>query len=197
MRMSLEQFHKLVSRIDNSFVGSEEHVYGYQAKYASFFDPALGTVADIGCGQGAFLRALTERNVPCVGIDFDQRNIDICTEKGYTVLNVDASEFMDRNTGKLGGIALMHVIEHYDGFKGLQFLVECHEALKQGGVLVLITPNFADEIIHKSSFWVNSSHIRPYPLPMLKNALEHIGFYVVTQGFDPFGGDAYIVGMKK
>lgn len=202
MKMSPEEFNDLFNRIDNSFVLPEQLGYNYQKKYADYF-AGKGPILDIGCGHGAFLRALKEKNINAMGIDLDYSNYMTCNKKGYNCIHGDAFEHLDKigekfdKTGHYGGISLIHVIEHFDGITAVKLLVLIFEALKNDGVFVLITPDFSDENVHKDIFWLSSTHIRPYPPRWLINAFHKIGFDVISSGKDSDVGDLFIVGIKR
>lgn len=193
MKMSKEEFNKLFNRIDNGFVGSKEHVYNYQNKYTKYFK-GKENVLDIGCGQGAFLRALKEQNIRSTGLDMDHERVNQLNENGYKVLVKDAFNYMDDNKECFDGISMFHMIEHFDGVKAIELLVLIYEALKKDGVIILITPDFKQT--HENQFWLSSTHIRPYPLMWLENAFKEIGFKIIDRGKDSQGGDTFIVGVK-
>lgn len=195
MRMSEDDFIKLFNKFDKTWVGSEDHVYSYQKKYTRFFKGAE-EVVEIACGQGAFLRALREDGINGIGVDLDNENVITCLNKGYSALNNDAFLYLDEHPDQVGGIFMAHLIEHFDSTMAIMLIVSCYEALSVGGRLVIITPNFYDEFIHKESFWLSSSHIRPYPKRFLENVFNIMGFKIIESGYDEHGGDTYIVGEK-
>jgi O-antigen chain-terminating methyltransferase len=188
------EFDDLFNRIDNAFVGTEEHVYSYQSKYAGYFKKG-DLVLDIGCGQGAFLRALKESGINGVGIDMNSKNASLCNDKGYNVYRADMFQFL-RESDNLGGIFAGHVIEHFSGYEAVSLLKTCYDALGNGKPLVLLTPNFADDHIHRTNFWLSATPVRPYPLEWLQVAFREIGFTVLSCGYDYQGGDTFIVGVK-
>jgi 2-polyprenyl-3-methyl-5-hydroxy-6-metoxy-1,4-benzoquinol methylase len=191
--MKPAELKELFDRIDNGFIGTEEHVYGYQNKYANAF-VGRSPVLDIGCGQGAFLRALNEKGIDATGLDLNPNNIEIISNKGYKALCGNAFTHLEENPDFYGGISMFHMIEHFDGETAVKLLVLIYEALKKGGVFCLITPDFQEVGLH--NFWLSSTHVRPYPLMWLQNAFKEIGFNVVQGGKDPDGGDTFIVGVK-
>lgn len=194
MKMSKFEFDKLFSRIDNGFVGSEQHVYNYQNKYAQYFK-GKSNVLDIGCGQGAFLRSLKENGINATGLDMDEGRVNNLNQNGYNVLVKDAFTYLDDNKETFDGISMFHMIEHFDGYKAVELLVLIFESLQKNGVVILITPNFHQTFANQ--FWLSTSHVRPYPLLWLENALKEIGFNIKESGYDPQCEDTFIVGVKK
>lgn len=201
--MSEEQFQQLFNDIDNGFVGDEESAYHYQRNYAKFFKGKT-PVLDIGCGQGAFLRALNEQGVESVGLDMNPKNIDYCLNKGHKVIEADAFSYLakvgeENEEGLYGGISMFHMIEHFDGETAVRLMVLIHEALRKGGIITIVTPNFSVDRVYKDNFWLSSTHVRPYPDRWLYNALNYIGFNIIACGSDQDSSllDTYIVGVKR
>lgn len=192
-----ERFRRIFSNVDNHFVGSMEHVYSYQKKYARFFKGAPGLIVDLGCGQGAFLRALAEEGFNYLGVDSDPQNIALCQLNGLVATLSDGATFLRQHEQSLGGIFMAHVIEHYPGPEALRLLVQCYDALLPKGILIVITPDFKAEPIHAEQFWLSTSHVRPYPVDWLRCAFGEIGFKIVDSGNDSDFGDVFIVGIKS
>jgi SAM-dependent methyltransferase len=160
-----------------NFGGDEELVRRIQGPYVEFFR-SHGPVLDIGCGRGLFLELLTKAGLEATGIDQSQEAVLACQEKGFKVQCEDAGTYLKSNPGQFGGIFCSHVIEHMGYEDALAVLELCHKALKPGGVFLIITPNPQDLAVIAEMFWLDPSHVRPYPKPLLKTMLEAIGFQV-------------------
>ncbi|PLR80747.1 hypothetical protein CVD25_08380 [Bacillus canaveralius] len=197
MKMDKVSFEKLFSRIDNGFVGNESVAYDYQRKYVRYY---LGKkpVLDVACGQGSFLRAASELGIDILGLDLEEDFVNSCTAKGFNARKENVFEFLDQQTNKevFEGIFNAHLIEHLDSRRAIELLVLFYESLKKGGIVTIITPNFAAQHVHENVFWLSSSHVRPYPLMWLGNAFAQIGFDILDGGLDADVGDTFIVGMK-
>ncbi|HEY0948501.1 MAG TPA: class I SAM-dependent methyltransferase [Candidatus Paceibacterota bacterium] len=107
-----------------------------------FYLPAVpgGTVLDVGCGNGSSLRALEQRGWRGIGVDFDPVAVDVARSLG-TDARVGELESQKFPEGFFDAIIMSHVIEHVPCAKAL--LQECRRILKEGGVLIAITPNAA------------------------------------------------------
>jgi hypothetical protein len=60
----------------------------------------------------------------------------------------------------------------------MTFLELCHDALREGGILLLVTPNPEDITIISEVFWLDPTHVRPYPKLLLQSRLRSTGFRV-------------------
>ena len=137
-----------------------------------------GPVLDIGCGRGVFLELLSAAGIPAVGIDHSEESIFFCRTKGFKVHHEDAGAFLARNPLQFGGIFCSHVIEHMAYEDAMRFLRLCHDALDPGGTILLLTPNPADLTIISEIFWLDPTHVRPYPSRLLQAMLKANGFEV-------------------
>ena len=159
------------------FAGSEDVLREFQKRFLPFFagaDPVL----DIGCGRGVFLELLSSVGISSVGLDHSSQSVDVCRQKGFNVLCKDAHEYLAETPEQFGGIFCSHVIEHMDYEAARALLSLCYRALRPRGVLVLLTPNPEDITIISEVFWLDPTHVRPYPRLLLESMLHASGFEV-------------------
>ena len=97
-----------------------------------------GRLLEVGCGSGAALKGMQELGWNVEGVDFDVNSVRNARSKGLTVHHGDlfGKQYQD-NT--FDAIVMSHVIEHVHD--PLRLLQECYRILKQGGQLVVLTPN--------------------------------------------------------
>ena len=176
------------------FGSDEEVVRRIQRPFVNFFRDQ-GPVLDVGCGRGVFLKLLREAGIDVVGIDQSREAVAACQEKGFKVNYEDGRGYLNRNLRQFGGIFCSHVIEHMGYQDALSFLTLCHGALRNDGVLLLITPNPEDLTIISEIFWLDPTHIRPYPLLLLKSMLDAVGFEVTRES--QFLGSWRVVGRRR
>ncbi len=62
--------------------------------------------------------------------------------------------------------------------EAMSFLELCHNALLPDGTLLLLTPNPEDLTIISEIFWLDPTHVRPYPSRLLQTMLKTSGFEV-------------------
>lgn len=162
------------------FGGSEDLVRSVQRKFVELFQ-GFDPVLDIGCGRGVFLELLAEAGIKGVGVDNSQESITACQAKGFTVYREEAGEYLQRMPGQFGGIFCSHVIEHMDYARATSFLELCFGALKPGGKLLLVTPNPEDLSVIAEIFWLDPTHVRPYPRKLLVSMLSATDFQVLRE----------------
>jgi 2-polyprenyl-3-methyl-5-hydroxy-6-metoxy-1,4-benzoquinol methylase len=167
-----------VSRISlYEFGSSEDTVRRIQKPFVEFFRDSA-PVLDIGCGRGVFLKLLSDAGIEAFGIDHSEEALAKCRAKGLSVRREDAQLYLNAEPERFGGIFCSHVIEHMGYEDALAFLGLCCRALRPGGILVLVTPNPEDICIMSDIFWLDPTHVRPYPRLLLQTMLESAGFQV-------------------
>jgi SAM-dependent methyltransferase len=160
--------------------GSEEIVLReVQSRFVSLFQ-GFAPVLDVGCGRGVFLELMSAAGIETIGVDHAHESLEYCRNKGFSVFSGEAPDFLATHRGCFGGIFCSHVIEHMGYEDALNFLKLCHKALRPGGRILLVTPNPEDISIMNEIFWLDPTHVRPYPRKLLESMLETAGFKVIT-----------------
>jgi len=97
-----------------------------------------GKLLDIGCGNGVFMDFMTKHGWETMGIDFDEKAVDITKSKN---LNVKLGGLKEQHfpSDYFDAITLSHVIEHI--YNPISLLKECYRILKKTGKVVISTPN--------------------------------------------------------
>lgn len=148
----------------------------------------MGTVVDIGCGEGVLLDVARASGRRVLGIDSDAAAVDMARGRGHEVLHGDALELLQQlaRQGVLwDGAVLAHVVEHHEPARALALLRAIAAILRPGGVLVLATPNCANYIVQSELFWLDPTHLRPYPRLLVERLADQAGFVVVESYLDP------------
>lgn len=99
-----------------------------------------GSLLDVGCGNGAFLKIAESCGWDVVGLDPDPKAAANAKQRGLAV-HEGGIEYFEGAVGLFDVITLNHVIEHVHD--PIEVLKTCHTLLKPGGQLWLETPNIA------------------------------------------------------
>lgn len=162
--------------------GSRELIKGRLEIYLPFIDNlkqiySVCHVIDVGCGRGEWLELLIEQGVEATGIDQDAGMLEACQSLDLPAEQADALQYLkgmpDESVVAVTGF---HIAEHIP-FEQLQTLI--HEALrvlKPAGLLILETPNAENLTVGTHIFYLDPTHERPIPQPLLSFLTEHTGF---------------------
>lgn len=163
-------------RFADRFRGSEERVRAAQSMYVARF-AGMTDVLDIGCGRGEFLEAAREAGIAALGIDLSPESVTVCRSKGLSAEHADLFEYLARQPdGSLGGIHCAQVIEHLPPAR-LPDLVQLASAkVRRGGLVAFETPNPECLAIFATHFYLDPTHTRPVPWPLMAFYLEEAGF---------------------
>jgi len=154
------------------------------------FLPRAG-ICDVGCGEGSFITALKRAGYThCWGVEPSAYACRIAIEDGLDVVP-GGIEDIARVRGKraANALTLFHVIEHVsDPASALRLL---KEALPQGGVLALETPDIQAPLQRSTSYrnpLIYPEHLFYFTEWALRALLEQAGFEICTvrrRSFDP------------
>ncbi|GAB2588292.1 hypothetical protein GCM10027034_20940 [Ramlibacter solisilvae] len=162
--------------------GSRDLIRDRQRVYLSFLRPLaqLGMppqAVDLGCGRGEWLELLRGEGWRASGVDLDEGMLAACHELGLDVRSGDVLQHLQSlATASLSVVSALHVAEHMP-FRDLQLLVsEALRVLRPGGLLILETPNPENLVVGSSGFYMDPTHARPLPPPLLAFLAEFSGF---------------------
>lgn len=156
--------------------GNDELTERHQKGYLVYLRNAPGNVLEIGSGRGVMLRMMREAGIKGYGIDASEDAVKHCRENGLDAVHGDAIAHLASLPPKsLGGMFCGHVIEHMQPARAVDFIQESCRVLKSGARLVIITPN-AKDLRTTERFWLDTTHVRPYPEKLLVSMLKRAGF---------------------
>ncbi|HEB12274.1 MAG TPA: class I SAM-dependent methyltransferase [Actinobacteria bacterium] len=155
----------------------------FQAKYIDLFQRGE-SVLDIGCGSGVFMELLRGKGVLPIGVDESDEAYKTCRDKGLFIHRDHAFSFLAKNKNTYNGIFASHFIEHFSPKDVLRLFELGYEALKPGGVMAVVTPNTADLVVMTQWFWLDPTHVRPYPKDLVMSLMGQSNFTIVTAGED-------------
>jgi len=181
-----EEYRKLYTPVIGSALNSQELFdicLPYQKDRIDDLKHVLGPtkkLLDVGCASGAFLHAVRNHVLYCIGMEFNLDNARFVKEvlgiRVYTgcIEDVDLpQEYFDIATA-------FQVLEHVDD--PISFLKGIHKLLKPGGTICIEVPNIQDvllsvyEIEQYADFWFREPHVFNYSSKTLTMMLEKTGF---------------------
>ena len=157
------------------FRGPEEYVKSGQRFYLPYFE-GCRNVLDIGCGRGEFLEMMRDASIPARGIDLGAESVAACQLKGLDAEIADVFPYLaSMEDGTLDGIFCSQVVEHLPPERLPELIRMCAERLARGGVIAIETPNPECLAIFGTHFYLDPTHTRPVPHPLLMFYLEEYG----------------------
>jgi 2-polyprenyl-3-methyl-5-hydroxy-6-metoxy-1,4-benzoquinol methylase len=163
------------SRFAERFRGPEESVKSGQQFYVPYF-AGCKEVLDIGCGRGEFLDLMREAGVSARGIDLSRESVDLCRGKGLQADIADLYVYLDGlPDASLDGIFSAQVVEHLAPARLPEMIRLAARKLWRGGVLAIETPNPECLAIFATYFYLDPTHMRPVPHPLLAFYMEEYG----------------------
>ena len=177
-----------ISKLLYAFV-TPESVIRIQGPYVRLFT-AVGArkVLDLGSGRGLFLELLGQAGIEAHGVDSDAAAVEQCKERGLQVELGDVLDHLEQASGreaKYDGVFCSHLIEHLDADVAMAMIRNCAELLAPGGRLVLVTPNVENLEVWSGDFWLDPTHRRPYPRPLIASMMEQASLQVNNSFVDP------------
>jgi 2-polyprenyl-3-methyl-5-hydroxy-6-metoxy-1,4-benzoquinol methylase len=162
-------------RFAERFRGTEEYVKASQAFYGPYFS-GKRNVLDLGCGRGEFLELMRELGVPARGIDLSDESVAICRHKNLDAANADLFEHLESLPEQsLDGIFCSQVVEHIPAERLPELVRLAASRLERNGAIAIETPNPECLAIFATHFYLDPTHQRPVPHPLLAFYLEEFG----------------------
>ncbi len=204
-------------RFADRFRGAEEDIRKGQQIYIERFRGAA-EVLDLGCGRGEFLEAAQEAGLPARGIDLSAESIGVCHSKGLQAETADMFGYLRTlPDSSVAGVRCAQVIEHLPPALLPELINLIGAKAKPGSIAAFETPNPECLAIFGTHFYLDPTHTRPVPAPLLVFYLEEAGFgEIEVQPLSPaaesmpslnaipepfreafFGGLDYVVFAKK
>ena len=163
-------------RFAERFRGSEEYVRCNQQFYKRYFAGRMN-ILDVGCGRGEFLEVMRELGVPARGIDLSEESVARCRQNGLEAERADVFDYLAAAPrGEFDAILSSQVVEHIAPERLPEFIRLCAASLNRDGLLAIETPNPECLAIFATHFYLDPTHTRPVPHPLLAFYMEEAGF---------------------
>lgn len=101
--------------------------------------PENVAVLEIGCGKGAFLKKLKEKNINATGLELNDDCVEIGKKENINILNQTIEEFSEKNESKFDWVLAFQVLEHINDVHS--FISASVKCLKPGGKILFAVPN--------------------------------------------------------
>jgi len=101
--------------------------------------PAGGSLLDVGCGSGSFLKRMSNFGWDTVGLETDQKAANIAQKTTGAKVIATTLECAGLSPASFNAITMNHVLEHF--VDPVEELRTCKTLLKKRGKLVIATPN--------------------------------------------------------
>jgi SAM-dependent methyltransferase len=133
-------------------------------------------ILDAGCGRGEFLEAARDAGLAARGIDQSEECVAICKSKGLAAERADLFEYLDSLADlSLGGVYCSQVVEHIPPERLPDLVNLLARKLNHGAMVAIETPNPECLAIFATHFYLDPTHTRPVPAPLLRFYLEEAG----------------------
>lgn len=119
-----------------TYLSHEEEMYYGVAKSVRQYVPKGGKILDVGCGLGYLTYSLNKDGYHATGIDISKEAVDNA-RKTYGDFFLCGDFFMIE--GAYDAICMLELIEHVEDPSA--FIAKAKTLLKEGGVLIMTTPN--------------------------------------------------------
>lgn len=167
---------------EERYRGPRDEIKSRLRAYLPFVEPLKTLRAelkalDVGCGRGEWLEVLKEVGIDAHGVDLDEGMLAGCSELGLSVEVADGIALLKATAPEsLDIVSAFHVAEHI-AFPDLQAMVrEALRVLRPAGLLIFETPNPENVAVGTWKFYLDPTHQRPIPPPLLSFLPEHYGF---------------------
>ena len=163
-------------RFGEVFRGSQERIREHQKRYVAKFAGA-SEVLDAGCGRGEFLEAARDAGLRARGIDQSAECVAISKSKGLNAERAELFEYLDAlPDASLGGVYCSQVVEHLAPEHLPDLINLLARKMNRGALVAIETPNPECLAIFATHFYLDPTHTRPVPPPLLRFYLEEAGF---------------------
>jgi SAM-dependent methyltransferase len=134
-------------------------------------------VVDVGCGRGEWLELLGENGLTAIGVDWNSVMVQRCRNLGLNAIQANAIDHLaSLPRASVAAVTGFHIVEHLPLPRLLALLDESLRVLSPGGLLILETPNPENVLVGSNSFYLDPTHQKPLPPPLLQFLIEQRGF---------------------
>lgn len=152
--------------------------------------PSPGSVLDVGCGSGEFVRLLTRLGYAAVGLEPDPSYASYARDSFHVPVVNGFLEEAPLPEGGFSCVTGFHVIEHV--LDPPAFLLALRRLVRAGGRLVLETPDAESPFPHGTRRF-HRAHLHYFSLETLCHCAATGGWRVLESGRSWDGGNLFLV----
>ncbi len=132
---------------------------------------------DLGCGRGEWLEILKQNGFAARGCDVSDEMIKECEKNALEAKNQGAIEFLSKlEDSSLALVSAFQLAEHLEFSELCELIKQARRVLKDGGILLLETPNPENLRVATLTFYLDVTHVKPIPPMLLEYLCEFEGF---------------------
>jgi len=148
-------------RLEDALRGSETEIRRDLAPWVEMARSQAPAV-DIGCGRGELLELCRDAGIAARGFDSNERSIADLAARGLDVRLAPIPACFDLlEAESVGSVFASHVVEHLPFSLLVSFFSGASRVLREGGLLVIETPNAQSLFVSGSEFWRDPTHLAP------------------------------------
>ena len=133
--------------------------------------------ADLGCGRGEWLEILKQNGFTARGCDVSEEMLKECEKNALEAKNQGAIEFLSElEDSSLALVSAFQLVEHLEFSELCELIKQARRVLKDGGILLLETPNPENLRVATLNFYLDATHVKPIPPMLLEYLCEFEGF---------------------
>ena len=135
------------------------------------------TAVDLGCGRGEWLEILKQNGFAARGCDVSEEMLKECEKNALEAKNQGAIEFLSElEDSSLALVSAFQLVEHLEFSELCELIKQARRVLKDGGILILETPNPENLRVATLNFYLDATHVKPIPPMLLEYLCEFEGF---------------------
>lgn len=132
---------------------------------------------DLGCGRGEWLEILKQNGFAARGCDVSDEMIKECEKNDLEAKKQGAIEFLSElEDSSLALVSAFQLVEHLEFSELCELIKQSRRVLKDGGILLLETPNPENLRVATLNFYLDVTHVKPIPPMLLEYLCEFEGF---------------------
>lgn len=138
-------------------------------------------IIDLGCGECEWVELLNDNGFHAKGVDSNSSVVKKVKENlpKINIEEVDAFTYLkslDDNSVDI--LSSLHMVEHLEMIELIELLSECKRVLKNGGILIVETPNPQNILTSTYYFNMDPTHKKPIPPELLAFLVNESGLIV-------------------